>query len=93
MPIYEYKCVKCGSVLEVLQKMSDKPLEKCPKCKGPLEKVISPPALQFKGNGWYITDYAQKKKPEKETKAEANTKKERKDSTQKKEEPSSPSSE
>jgi len=93
MPIYEYKCVKCGSVLEVLQKMSDKPLEKCPKCKGPLEKVISPPALQFKGNGWYITDYAQKKKPEKETKAEANTKKERKDSPQKKEEPSSPSSE
>ena len=84
MPIYEYKCLKCGTVLETLQKISDKPLQKCPKCKGPLEKVISPPALQFKGNGWYITDYAQKKKPEKETKTEAKTKQEKKDSTQNK---------
>ncbi|UCC39384.1 MAG: zinc ribbon domain-containing protein [Candidatus Aminicenantes bacterium] len=83
MPIYEYKCLKCGSVLEVLQKISDRPLKKCPKCKGPLKKVISPPALQFKGNGWYITDYAQKKKPEREPKAESKTKKE-KDSAQKK---------
>lgn len=71
-------------MLETLQKVSDKPLKKCPKCKGPLEKVISPSALQFKGNGWYITDYAQKKKPEKETKTEAKIKLEEKDSTQKK---------
>ena len=84
MPIYEYKCLKCGSVLEALQKINDKPLKKCPKCKGALEKVISPPALQFKGNGWYITDYAQKKKPEKEEKTEEKTKQEKKDSTQKK---------
>lgn len=84
MPIYEYKCLKCGSVLEALQKVSDKPLKKCPKCKGPIKKVISPPALQFKGTGWYVTDYAQKKKPEKETETEAKTKQEKKDSTQKK---------
>ncbi len=84
MPIYEYKCLKCGAVLEALQKISDKPLKKCPKCKGPLKKVISPPALQFKGTGWYVTDYAQKKKPEKETETEAKTKQEKKDSTQKK---------
>ena len=84
MPIYEYKCLQCGSVLEALQKVSDKPLKKCPKCKGLLEKVISPPALQFKGNGWYITDYAQKRKPEKETKTEAKAQQEKKDPTQKK---------
>ncbi len=84
MPIYEYKCLKCGSMLEVLQKISDKPLKRCPKCKGPLEKVISPPALQFKGNGWYITDYAQKKKPEKEAKPEPKTQHAKKDSTLKK---------
>ncbi len=71
-------------MLEALQKISDKPLKKCPKCKGPLKKVISPSALQFKGTGWYVTDYAQKKKPEKETETEAKTKLEKKDSTQKK---------
>lgn len=71
-------------MLEALQKVSDKPLKKCPKCKGPLKKVISPSALQFKGTGWYVTDYAQKKKPEKETETEAKTKQEKKDSTQKK---------
>ncbi len=71
-------------MLEALQKVSDKPLKKCPKCKGTLKKVISPSALQFKGTGWYVTDYAQKKKPEKETETEAKTKQEKKDSTQKK---------
>ncbi len=57
MPIYEYKCLKCGSSFEILQKVNDLPLEKCPKCGGQLHKVISPPALQFKGHGWYVTDY------------------------------------
>ena len=60
MPIYEYQCTKCHELCEVLQKLRDKPLEKCPKCGGPVVKRISSPAIQFKGNGWYITDYAKK---------------------------------
>jgi putative FmdB family regulatory protein len=60
MPIYEYQCKKCHETTEVLQKAKDKPLEKCPKCGGPVAKRISSPAIQFKGNGWYITDYAKK---------------------------------
>ena len=58
MPIYEYRCAKCGKVFEVLQKFSDEPLKKHEKCGGRLEKLISAPGLQFKGEGWYITDYA-----------------------------------
>jgi len=61
MPLYEYKCAKCHEVCEVLQKLNAKPLEKCPNCGGgPMVKRISSPAIQFKGNGWYITDYAKK---------------------------------
>ena len=60
MPIYEYQCKKCRETTEVLQKAKDKPLEKCPKCGGPVVKRISSPAIQFKGTGWYITDYAKK---------------------------------
>jgi len=60
MPIYEYQCTKCREVCEVLQKAKDKPPEKCPKCGGPMVKRISSPAIQFKGTGWYITDYAKK---------------------------------
>jgi putative FmdB family regulatory protein len=60
MPLYEYKCTKCGSVFEVLQKFSDPPLKKCIHCQGSVKKLLSPPALQFKGNGWYVTDYAAK---------------------------------
>lgn len=60
MPIYEYQCAKCREVCEVLQKAKDKPPEKCPKCGGPMVKRISSPAIQFKGTGWYITDYAKK---------------------------------
>ena len=63
MPLYEYKCTKCGNKVEALQKAQDRPLEKCPKCGGPLRKLISSPAIQFKGNGWYITDYAKKSPP------------------------------
>ena len=61
MPLYEYKCDTCGSVEEVIQKVSDKPLKKCSKCGGPLHKLLSSPAIQFKGSGWYVTDYASKK--------------------------------
>jgi putative FmdB family regulatory protein len=61
MPLYEYRCGQCGEVCEVLQKVNAKPLEKCPKCGGgPMVKRVSSPAIQFKGNGWYITDYAKK---------------------------------
>ncbi len=62
MPLYEYKCTKCGSVFEVLQKITDPPLDRCIHCRGPVHKLISPPTIQFKGNGWYVTDYAAKGK-------------------------------
>jgi putative FmdB family regulatory protein len=58
MPIYEFECRKCKGKLEVLQKMSDKPPVKCPRCGGRLERLHSAPAIQFKGSGWYVTDYA-----------------------------------
>jgi putative FmdB family regulatory protein len=58
MPLYEYKCSRCGETFEVLQKFSDAPLKKHAGCGGAVERVISPSALQFKGTGWYVTDYA-----------------------------------
>ncbi|MFN0120949.1 MAG: FmdB family zinc ribbon protein [Blastocatellia bacterium] len=58
MPIYEYDCQKCGHRLEVMQKMDDKPLTRCPKCKGKLEKIFSQTSFQLKGGGWYASDYA-----------------------------------
>ncbi len=58
MPIYEFECKKCQAKLEVLQKMNDKPPVKCRKCGGRLEKLVSQSAIQFKGSGWYVTDYA-----------------------------------
>ncbi|MCW5980527.1 MAG: zinc ribbon domain-containing protein [Bryobacteraceae bacterium] len=58
MPLYEYRCASCEAVIEALQKFSDPPLSVCTKCGGSLERLISPPGLQFKGTGWYITDYA-----------------------------------
>jgi putative FmdB family regulatory protein len=60
MPLYEYRCTTCGERTEVLQHLSDPPLKECPKCGGVLERVISAPALQFKGSGWYVTDYAKR---------------------------------
>lgn len=60
MPIYEYRCKKCGAQREVLLKLSDKQPSRCRECGGRLEKLISSPAIQFKGEGWYVTDYARK---------------------------------
>ncbi len=60
MPLYEYKCSNCHHRIEIVQKVNDKPPKKCPKCGSSLVKVISAPALHFKGNGWYITDYPPK---------------------------------
>lgn len=67
MPIYEYKCTKCGKEFEVIQKFSDKPVKKCPDCSGKVEKLISQSSFVLKGTGWYQTDYAGKKKDTKET--------------------------
>jgi putative FmdB family regulatory protein len=63
MPIYEYVCQKCGHHLEIMQKMSDKPLSKCPNCRGKLEKIFSQTSFQLKGSGWYVSDYAKSGKP------------------------------
>jgi putative FmdB family regulatory protein len=60
MPNYEYLCQKCGHRFEQIRKFSDKQLRKCPECGGVIEQVISAPAVQFKGSGWYVTDYAKK---------------------------------
>jgi putative FmdB family regulatory protein len=63
MPLYEYECDACGQRFEVLKKFSDPRAETCAKCgKGPVHRLLSSPAIQFKGSGWYITDYAQKGK-------------------------------
>ncbi len=65
MPIYEYLCTKCGHEFDEIQKFSDPPIKKCPKCKGKVEKKLSAPSFQLKGTGWYVTDFKDKaKKPE-----------------------------
>jgi putative FmdB family regulatory protein len=58
MPLYEYECDACGHRFEVIQKFSDAPIETCPTCGGKVHKLQSAPAFQFKGSGWYVTDYA-----------------------------------
>jgi putative FmdB family regulatory protein len=60
MPLYEYECKKCGHRFEKIQKFSDRMVKKCPECGGVVEQMISAPAVQFKGSGWYVTDYAKK---------------------------------
>ena len=60
MPLYEYACDSCGETIEALQRFSDPPLETCAACGGALEKLISAPSIQFKGTGWYVTDYGRK---------------------------------
>ena len=83
MPIYEYACTKCGHQLEVMQKISDKPLTRCPECRSKLEKLFSQTSFQLKGAGWYVTDYSQKKggkaeKSEKKADTATETKSEKK---------------
>ncbi len=60
MPLYEYQCLSCEDVTEVIQRMSDPLLSTCEECGGELKKLVSAPAFQFKGSGWYVTDYARK---------------------------------
>ena len=88
MPLYEYQCEDCNHRFEVIQKFSDPPVEKCPKCGGPVRKLISSPAIQFKGSGFYITDYpkkdaAESSKSESGTSSDAATKTEKTDKTEK----------
>jgi len=89
MPLYEYRCKKCHHLFERIQKFSDPHIKKCPDCGGPVEQSISAPAVQFKGSGWYVTDYAKKSsapaasgdsgaKTESKDKAESTAKKEEK---------------
>lgn len=63
MPIYEYRCSKCGEVFEAFQKITDLPLTDCKLCKGKVEKLISHSSFQLKGSGWYLSDYARKSQP------------------------------
>ncbi len=85
MPLYEYQCKKCKHKFEKIQKFSDPPVRKCPECGGPVEKVMHAPNVQFKGTGWYVTDYGGKDKSEK-SKGEGSSEKagsEKKESTAK----------
>jgi putative FmdB family regulatory protein len=103
MPLYEYECKKCHHRFERIVKYSDRPMKKCPDCGGSVEQTITAPAVQFKGSGWYVTDYA--KKPsgtssssngDSKSKDEAASKKEsgsKEESASKKEEKSSKSTE
>jgi putative FmdB family regulatory protein len=75
MPIYEYSCQNCGRRLEVMQKMSDKPLTRCPECNGRLEKLFSQTSFQLKGSGWYASDYTGRGKAEKSDKTDKGEKK------------------
>lgn len=58
MPLYEYRCESCKEITETIQKFSDPPMTECPRCHGPLRKLLSAPAIQFKGSGFYINDYS-----------------------------------
>jgi len=61
LPLYEYKCLKCGRKTEKIENMNGPHLKKCPHCGGKVEAMVSAPAIQFKGSGWYVTDYGGKK--------------------------------
>ncbi|HEX8250808.1 MAG TPA: zinc ribbon domain-containing protein [Pyrinomonadaceae bacterium] len=73
MPIYEYRCAGCGVQIEKMQKISDAPLTVCDDCGGKLEKQVSRSGFQFKGSGWYVTDYTNKGKSETKTEAKSET--------------------
>lgn len=77
MPIYEYRCSECGAHIEKMQKVSDEPLKVCENCGGRLEKQLSLSGFQFKGEGWYVTDYSKKSDGGKEAKSEKGEKAEK----------------
>lgn len=78
MPLYEYACQSCGERVEIIQKLSDPPYSHCPKCGGEMRKLISSPAIQFKGSGFYKTDYASKPAPKSESGSSSESKSETK---------------
>ncbi len=86
MPIYEYKCADCGEQIEKMRKVTDEPLKICENCGGKLEKQLSLSGFQFKGEGWYVTDYSKKSSGGKEP---TNTKTEKTGKTDKSEKSSS----
>ena len=85
MPLYEYKCANCGERVEIIQRVSDKPYSICPKCGGEMKKQISAPAIQFKGSGFYKTDYASSKPAESKSETKTETKSDTKTDTKKSE--------
>jgi putative FmdB family regulatory protein len=99
MPLYEYRCCRCNQTFEVMQKFSDAPLTIHRDCGGEVERLLSPPALQFKGSGWYVTDYARNggttasngsEKTEGKGAAKSETKRETKSETASSSKPSAP---
>ncbi len=70
MPLYDYVCQKCGHKTEVLQRHGDRPLKSCPECGGKVKKAFSAPAIQFKGRGFYLTDYGKSGGPDSKTKSD-----------------------
>ena len=90
MPIYEYECKKCKAHIEVFQKVSDKPPSKCRNCGGKLERKISAPAIQFKGSGWYVTDYRTTKSDKSESESSPVAKTEKADKAEKETKESTP---
>jgi len=92
VPLYEYQCKKCKHKFEKIQKFSDPPVRKCPECGGPVEKVMHAPNVQFKGTGWYVTDYGGKGDKTEKPKAEGGSDKagsEKRDSAPKEDGPKS----
>jgi len=80
MPLYEYRCGKCRKLTEVIQSFSEKPLRICPHCgERALKKLMSAPAIQFKGSGWYVTDYGGKKGESRESASESSEKSDKSD--------------
>lgn len=80
MPLYEYECSSCDRRVEVIQRFSDEPLRVCSDCGGEVKRLISAPAVQFKGTGWYVTDYGKSSEPSSSKEATDNAaKKETKD--------------
>jgi putative FmdB family regulatory protein len=74
MPLYEYECGRCGKRFELIQKFSDPPQATCAECGGAAHRLLSAPAIQFKGSGWYVTDYARKSAPAEKTEGKTDDK-------------------
>jgi putative FmdB family regulatory protein len=91
VPLYEYQCTKCGKKTEKIENISGPHLKKCPHCAGKVERLVTAPAIQFKGSGWYVTDYAGKSSAKEGAIAEANST-EKRDSSSGKDEGSKESS-